>query len=288
MVSLFEGDKTSWNVKNESDIKLFCRLEKYEVIAAILNEEKLCDITPEERIGSESTMGEVYKWREIAVKIMPIINNKSLQNNIYESNLALEASNLVIEGKSRYFPLVYNWVLCESTLFYNHQNSKFSNKSIDYQKTKELQSNLLFSELAYSDLKNYALKLEYIILEEEIDEVILQVFKGVRDLQLHHNIIHNDLHLGNILLLYNPKVYGIHVLIHDFGRSLKVKVLGNNQRKKDIITFIIAIRELRREPHLKKVIDFISESLDNVLEIIEESTSNFPILDVIRYWKNKG
>ena len=267
MTSVFDAEDSTWNIKNEYEIN-----SKDEINLDGIN---LCEIIPDERIGSESTMGEVYRWNNIAVKIMPLLNKGSYDNNAKECELAMEVSDLVREGKSKYFPLVYDSTFCESTFFYNHNDSAFAIKSKKFQSGDTIQSHLLFSQLAYSDLKNYASRLN----KDELNEVILQVLKGIRDMQLHCNIVHNDLHLGNVLLLYNPKKYKIQALIHDFGRSVKInKQFNSIQRKKDIIIFLSSIRELKVSETNSKISD--------VLEILDTSTSNFPILDCISYWKN--
>jgi len=275
MTSLFDGENTSWNVKNEYKVLPNDRTSNYFVVNELLKNIGLCEIIPDERIGSESTMGEVYRWNNIAVKIMPIINKGSYDNNDKECSLAIEVSNLVRKGISKYFPIVYANIFCESTFFYNHSNSLFAIKSKKYQEFDVIQSHLLLSELAYTDLKNYAPKFS----TEELNEVILQVLKGIRDLQLHCNIVHNDLHLGNVLLLYNPKKYKIQILIHDFGRSIKVnKQFNFIQRKKDIIIFLASVRELK--------VPEINNKINEVINILDTSVSNFPILECIKYWKN--
>jgi len=272
MTSLFNANDTDWNVKNECKILPQFRIEKYY---KQIDDTSILNVIPDERIGSESTMGEVYKWNNIAVKILPIVNKGSYDNNAKEIELAKEVSQLVVDGTSKYFPLVYTSSFCQSTYYYDHINSDFAIKSAKFQSSDSIKSHLLFSELAHSDLKNYASKLT----QEELDEVILQVFKGIRDLQIHCNIIHNDLHLGNILLLCNPKKYDIQVLIHDFGRSIKInKQFNSVQRKKDIIIFLSSIRELKMEK--------INSKINDVLEILDNSTSNFPIIECIKYWKN--
>jgi hypothetical protein len=242
---LFNGNKSIWNVNSESDIKL------RPVSKKILEP---CNIIPEERIGSDSTMGEVYKWDGMAVKVMPILNKSSFNNNLKEIELAKEVSDLVVNGISPYFPIVYGWEFCDSTLFYNDKESGFAKQSRAFQKTKDIQSHLLFSELAFSDLKNYIHRLSSI----ELDEVISQVLKAISDLQEHCGIVHNDLHLGNILLLYNPKKYGVHILIHDFGRSIKVKSLSKTQKKRDIIIFLNSLREAGiSDERLESIVDIL-------------------------------
>jgi hypothetical protein len=285
MVSIFNGEDTKWNVTNEFESLKEDRIVKYNKYKDILRGMELCSIIPEERIGSESTMGEVYRWKvdemNIAVKVMPIVAKGSYDSNAKECELAIDASNLVLQGKSKYFPIVYGFDFCENTLFYNHKDSNFAKSSLSYQKIKPgssgLKSHLLFSELAYTDLKNYASKMSL----EELNEAILQVLYGIRDLQINYNIVHSDLHLGNVLLLHNPKTHGIQAMIHDFGRSVKVtgKLLSSVQRKKDVIVLIASIRDLK----LGK--SWFSEKMTEAIEILNDSTSNFPIFDVIRFWE---
>lgn len=138
-------------------------------------------------------------------------------------------------------------------------------------------SNLLFSELAYSDLKNY---MNRNISYEILNEIVYQVFKGIRDLQMLCRVVHNDLHLGNVLLSKNVFcTQDVHILIHDFGRSLKVKGdMSNIQKKTDIYTFL---REIRKNISNIGII----EKIQSTIEILDDSTNEFPILDVIDFWK---
>ena len=259
-MKIIDADKALWVINNEADIKPDNRQGR---------DIKINDyIVPEKRIGSPSTMGEVYDWHNSAMKIIPILN----KNNMKEIELAKEVSNLVTSGLSTYFPIVYRWELCDDTIFYKHSESTFAKQSRAFQKTEELQSHLLFSKLAFSDLKNYIHKLNTI----ELNQVISQVLKAISDLQVHCGIVHNDLHLGNILLLYKPSEYGVQVLIHDFGRSVKVKSLSSIQKKRDIIIFLNSL----------KAEGIALEKLDSVLEILDRGTpiSNYPVLEVIKYW----
>lgn len=239
-----DADKAIWIIPNEADIKPGNRFMIDLKIDNI--------IVPEKRIGSDSTMGEVYEWHKSAMKIIPIINS----NNMKEIELAKEVSDLVVSGLSSYFPIVYRWDLCDDTVFYKHSESAFAKQSRAFQKTEELQSHLLFSELAFSDLKNYIHKLSNL----ELDEVISQVLKAISDLQVHCGIVHNDLHLGNILLLYKPSEYGVQVLIHDFGRSVKVKSLSSIQKKRDIIIFLNSLREEGiSDDRLESIVDLLDK-----------------------------
>ena len=270
MVSIFNAKDNSWNIFNGVE-GFYNPIEKLE---------DLCSIIPEERIGSESTMGEVYRWKGIAVKVMPINSDLSYDINAKEIEIAILLSDLVRGKTSKYFPIVFGDKFCYKTFFYNHTNSLYMKQSKIYQDKKDIASHLLFSQLAYTDLKNYLEKYPSLPFEE-LNEIILQVLKGIRDMQINYNIIHNDLHLGNILVLNNPQKSKLQLLIHDFGKSIKVlpsKTLSNIQRKKDVIIFSSAIRNVKNKE--------INSKLDEMLNVLNSSVTNFPILDAINFWKN--
>jgi len=326
-MDLFSGNVKIWNVP----IKTFTlpnRFETYKNVMELIRKEKPCEIEPMERIGSASTMGEVYSHKidnqMIAIKILPIVNSKSVSNNLKEIELAREVSLLVLDGKSKYFPLVYFDTFCDSTFFYEHNESKFAKQSLNYQQynyvktnihDKELiskldtlyknkkdmnvlfeeaginelipnniQSHLLFSELAYTDLRNY--------LSEKIDvnilnQIIIQVLQAINELQ-SCGIIHNDLHLGNILLLFNP-LETINILIHDFGKSVKLDIpynFTNLQFKKDIITFFNEITAYIAKFYDKNSENytFIKNNLDSSILLLDEMNTKSPVLEILKLW----
>lgn len=98
---------------------------------------------PKNRIGSESSEGEVYRVNytipsgslknyEItgAFKILPIMSPESMDKNNTEIIVASSASELVKSGKSKYFPLVYVSGGCNDVTFY--QGSKFTRPAYSY------------------------------------------------------------------------------------------------------------------------------------------------------------
>lgn len=275
-IELFDGDVEEWN--HTSTIKT--SFENSSLIRKFRNDTPIT-MKALNRIGSDSTMAQVFEYNynvlQMAIKILPILSKQSLNLNIKEIDLSMEVSLLVERGRSRYFPLVYHHSLCNSTFYYQHETCPFKIKSCEYQKNYDLSSNLLFSELAYTDLKNFVSKNTS---PEFLNEIIGQVFEGIHDLQMLCNIVHNDLHLGNILLLHNPtSIEKIHILIHDFGRSIKVKGhFSNIQKKTDLYTFL---REIRKSISNLEMI----EKIQNVIELLDDSTNEFPILDVIEFWK---
>jgi hypothetical protein len=254
MIKLFDGSNKPWNVPNLTEVGRDRKVIQVSTLGVI----------PEERIGSKSTRAEVFKWKYgdtlVAVKVIRItgISSKS------ECNIAKAVSDLVVQGKSPYFPILYGTGTAQTVVF---NDGKVRQNAC-----------VLFSEMAYTDLANCAMTLTV----SQLNEVILQVLKGIRDLQLYCNVVHNDLHLGNVLLLRNPDKYGVQALIHDFDRSAtnpRLGTLAPLQKKKDAIVFLHCIRDLRRDKaHLH-------QKIDTAIDILNDSTSQFPILDVIRFWE---
>jgi hypothetical protein len=120
----FNGDVSIWNQNNLFEVDLnTTRIQKYDKIKEIINKNlfngcKDLNLEAVERIGSDSSMAEVFKFNilnidtnnvrtnpsYVAVKILPI-NGKNDDKN--ELEIAKMVSQLVRDGKSIYFPLVY-------------------------------------------------------------------------------------------------------------------------------------------------------------------------------------
>ena len=138
--------------------------------------------------------------------------------------------------------------------------------------------------MAYTDLRNY--------LSEKVDmsilnQIVVQVLQGIDNLQ-SCGIIHNDLHLGNILLLYKPEKE-IHILIHDFGKSIKLNMpykFTTLQSKKDTLTFFNEITTYIRNFYDKNSEEyiFIKNKLDSSILVLDETDNKSPILDILKLW----
>ena len=199
---------------------------------------------PQYRIGSQSSEGEVYRVKYTipatgyellgAFKIMPILTPESQQKNRTEIDLAVKTSNLVKEGKSPYFPLVYTSGHCPDVTFY--PMSKFTGPSWSYacmskiydaypNKTRRIQAferqgtsvadilsqlgdehlcdqltipaDFLFSELASEDLYSWGHKRHTMATWMK---VLSSVVTGIYHLHSYLKFCHNDLHLGNVLI----------------------------------------------------------------------------------------
>lgn len=133
MLSLNRGFVFTWNRE---------RLSKPYCINYPYNSTEPFSIV--KRIGSESVNGEVYllslpgskaknedtSLGYIAGKVMPIFNEKMEIGNKHEIRIAKKASDLVSEGKTTHFPLVYGSDHCEKTIY--SENSKFTIPSKDW------------------------------------------------------------------------------------------------------------------------------------------------------------
>lgn len=166
------------------------------------------------RIGSESQNGEVYiSDNSLAIKVLPLINKNSFDKNMNEINITELASQAVLEKRTMHFPIMYGFDLCENTTFYN---DSFTLKSKRYQKGKT-KSHVILMELGCCDLKYYLDNND--IESEELAYIKKQCRKGISDMHSILGVCHNDLHLGNFLLLPYDNKYGYIILIHDFGSA---------------------------------------------------------------------
>ncbi len=320
----FDGRVDNWTYDSQCTIK--DRLNLYETL---INYDSFCKINIEKRIGSESTMAQVFKIAPegmddifIAAKVLPILSEKSHSNNLKEILFAKTASNLIVTNESIYFPLVYNYSSCKETYFYGVGSSdinKFHDRSKSYQQyefllkssnndkmrneiirlkrkflsiesikekllpniqlPEHISSDILLSEIASCDLFYFLNNINMNI--EEYYYLLKHIFLAIRDLHVKLNIVHNDLHLGNILILDSsvPK-NKIIPLIHDFGKSRESNFENLYDRQHDIFYFL---SQLENKFSLPKEIEY---HLDSVTDIVNKSTQKYPIIEVTEYWNN--
>ena len=105
-----------------------------------------------------------------------------------------------------------------------------------------LEGNILISELAQMDLKQFIeenLESGTVISDIVWFNIFEQVLNGINDMQ-KINIIHKDLHLGNVLLL-TKNLDEFTCLIHDFGMSEINDNMNKDDRSFDILKFIDTI-----------------------------------------------
>lgn len=269
------------------------------------------------RIGSDSQEGEVYlleyeangKTNKMVGKIMPISEKKQETLNKNEITIATKVSDLVIEGKSIFFPIVYGWGLCNETVFSTEKfkrlceeyalkqdifsklegknyarfivetRNKNMNELISYARDKGItenftarqMSNVLLSELAWGDLKQYIEQEKDNITIAMYDNIINQVLTGISHFQKYLNAVHNDLHLGNVLLLFNKdskRQQYLTCLIHDFGKSkISECSLSTEEKITDYVKFLDSLGQKSQvpdklRPKLEKTIVFIQNCQD--------------------------
>jgi hypothetical protein len=159
--------------------------------------------------------------------------------------------------------------------------------SVAYQNLiPKLEGNILISEMANADIVTYSKEFitkGEILPNDKWINIIEGVLFGIRDMQ-KENIIHKDLHPGNVLVLIKNEGEVIIPLIHDFGNSeiLKLWSRYDDTRSFDIMTFLYRITTYQldivkpgtSEP--AKITDSMSpelvEFIERFLIIIESQT----------------
>lgn len=273
------------------------------------------------RIGSSSISAEVYLLNSgnfnFVGKILPITNEKSVSENENEIKIATKASELILNGESEYFPIVYGSSMCPDTKW--DKKSKFYEDSSNYflkqhlsdklevqlpTLKKQLTSNLkkdelievynkitnlekykihshvLLSELAWGDLGQF-LSLGK-ITEKIWDEIVEQILLGINDMQEKIGIVHNDLHEGNVLIYFmmeDDDLY-LNCLIHDFGKSSFVSNWDKQARTADVEKILGILQDKSKFPS-------ICNRIKKLKEIIVLHKDETPILpSLIQEWKS--
>ena len=279
------------------------------------------------RIGTPSLEGEVYALpldrHRIAMKVMPIVDAKSVLKNKNEIEIALRASQSVRDKKCSHFPLVYaaahcdHTVLSERSLFKRPSElwglrSGLASKLVGVKRKAFLiktaqadspvqvfeiarlffatmdettfaeemwhtASDLLFSELAFSDLRQYLT--DHKLNREQWGSLIRQLVEAVEDLT-RIGVVHNDLHLGNLLVLLSPdpvskKGLAPFLLIHDFGKS-EVKDNAGWRNLADLRTAVddmLLLAEIRQTvpTEVVSMLHKMSKDLTSVIEPYEKA-----------------
>jgi len=285
----------------------FCSDKWLELDSGIDNIE---DIKVIERIGSLSAEGEVYrvifKEVEYAGKIMPINSVLSYRKNENEISIAKEMSQDVISGKTEYFPIVYASGFCKNTKYSEKSlfiedsyryflfekicanetsacKKRMINKYKDTSKKEleeifinvdiDISSHIMISSMAFSDLRELS-NLRTVNLEAW-DFIIISVLKAIKYMNEEKSILHNDLHLGNILILINDSNILVNPLIHDFGKSIRIVKWNICERKTDPEKFLY---DLTLNP---KVPFYTKNKIYPIIEYIRSLTESIPILDNI-------
>lgn len=245
-------------------------------------------------------MAEVYRasldGENVAIKAMPITKD-------HVNDSEIEIAKYLSDSKSKYFPQVYLSTRCSNIVF---QRPEFTTTSSLYKLRKAVvavnnqdthrrfmaltnsseshdavlfqaqsmglhvpsqvshtgMADILVSALAQCDLKQWRHKTHTF---EEWMNVLRLVYMGIDDMQ-RKNVLHNDLHEGNILLK------GDEVWIHDFGKSEIRKQWTRLDRVMDVETFHESIRQM--DSVHRKIRRVITDAQD----IVDEHSDGSPLM----------
>lgn len=266
-----------------------------------------------QRIGSESKEAEVYlvslpDQNLGAMKIMPRKSIDDISKNSNEIQVASQASELALNEECRYFPHVYASGHCSNVSLYPgsqhipraiewaqyerllsqypgkermieiliHQGLPFDRISqrlnLKYKTTPMISADILISELANEDMGQWALRGHSL---NDWKLIIKDVLNGLHCLHVDLGFIHNDMHLGNVLITEEERA-----LIHDFG---KAEPIGAYDFTRDYTTFLYSLLDETKGYYVPDKIQVWATSffswVDNVNkedinQILLESLSN--------------
>jgi len=165
----------------------------------------------------------------------------------------------------------------------NEKISSFNLSSENYINANDikprLEGDILISELAQGDLATF---IDEILNKDEIlsdsiwFNIIECILKGIKDMQ-SVNVIHNDLHIGNVLVLI--KNDRITMLIHDFGNSSINDNWNADERTFDILKFLDNIKTYVFSNGKRTTSSMSSKFqtfIDIFIEFIEKNKSSEP------------
>lgn len=210
------------------------RFYKHVSTLAKLHKDSLCNLKKEfsivKRIGTPSINGEAYIVKAnykntdmiVAAKLMP-----SLLKNKKEIKLYEKFNDYVLQNKNPHFPIIYEYQECKSCIYQGALQNRPNKKCL-----------VVLNELANGDLKTFLSKLHF--TKGQFVSMILQTIIGCMGFE-KENIVHNDLHWGNILYhdvpsyankythykIQNDDIYilnrGQHWVLWDFGEVKPAK-----------------------------------------------------------------
>jgi hypothetical protein len=287
--------------------------EQCHVLADAINFDTL---QVQNRIGSASQNAQVYRamvnGTDVAVKIMLNSNHMSREHIDNEVQIAQMLSRRVLAGQSTRFPLVIQHGKIMAKLDLNcwfgqviqktHQRKQKiqqaeSRLDITPRELRHLKKNLsklddmidttthldtfeipvLVSELLYCDM-NYLVTQENSPLKskEIYSSIIGQIIDGLLQL-FDANVLHDDLHFGNILL--RAEGDELFAVIHDFGTSFVgidyrdyndlQKVMSNIENTKD--NFGIG----GLEAEVEKIMSYAVNSLSDIEANLHSARKQF-------------
>jgi hypothetical protein len=258
---------------NKGDFDFDKRLQFYDLVIKFLNkivdnrDETVCInkggnlnlldfFKNKKNIGSNSRYGEVYMLKmdvknkvelKVAIKLIPLSYRDRIQ--MYDTKLlpwpelkALKLINDVVKKRICHnLPLYFTHYLCNYCMY--------ARSTVIGDKTKNCM--LILNELADYDLRNWVAEMSTLDLDEvEMTKlwynIFFQIFIGIYVLQKYCDLVHRDLHWGNVLITkvkkggywkyilngvdyYLPNM-GYIAKLWDFGQSMS---MTHFQRTKD-------------------------------------------------------
>ena len=135
---------------------------------------------------------------------------------------------------------------------------------------------VIVNELGQLDLAQYIYYNKHItkkkILEDEVwFQIIDHILNGIKCLQLN-NILHDDLHMGNVLWL--NKTEGDTWLIHDFGKSKILTEWTLENKRKDILHFIDQVNTTNKSTTVNDLLARLTSDIkklgdvDNFMDVV--------------------
>lgn len=232
----------------------------------ILNDKTLGNLILQNRIGSKSKYGHVYKMKtndnkyEVAIKIM---------DDSKESKKEITIIKKLQKQKNIHFPFIYKFVFCNinsTNDFWFHSSRPVSTSSSIQSLSPISNYNIIINELANYDLKTF-------IQQKHSNKIILNAFIQVLlSILSFHNIgyKHLDTHWGNFLhhtiekkgyieyIINGNKYYlenlGFVFTIWDFGLSKKI-----NEYPSENYSFNKQIRKSKDFDYIRIIKAFIQE-----------------------------
>jgi serine/threonine protein kinase len=205
-------------------------------------------------------------------------------NTIYSSLLKILNNNILSKIIYKHIIKTFNKDIVKNI---NNLNNQYNSLSIKQfltnikQITKKnisiddivISSTILISELAWGDLRQYTKQKN---IESQLIFLLHHIIKAIIVFQ-QHNIIHNDLHTGNILILMDDKKTLL-PLIHDFGTSnIILSDMTFNEKIIDINNLIYVLtKEIKNKKYLK-----LNKIIENILKIISKNKKNLNIMNII-------
>lgn len=218
-------------------------------------------------------LNKILKSSCVSVKLIPLdedsfYNKENTKYSVWREIRAMElVTRLVRKWNCQNFSMLYGYFICN--------NCDYNNPEL---KTSSKMCVMAINELSYSDLKNWLIekdkKLPRLnILVMEWYNIFFQISCSLHLLQKKYQLIHNDLHWGNILMdkirsggywvyivdgikYYLPNL-GFIVKISDFGKCTSVTNFQFNKKDTQEMNKILvnnkAVYQYNRTIDIKKI-----------------------------------